>query len=140
MAKTTFSGPVRSKAGFFNIVPNPSNPSSLQLASFQSAAMQVRAPFVFSALTQTVVIPAGVFITGIDVYVGTAFNGTTPTIKIGSAAAGADILAASAIATAVNTQYLALAPLAAVTGNLFVTLAIGGSTAGAGTLVVHYAY
>jgi hypothetical protein len=95
----------------------------------------------------TMSVPAGATIIWIAVYTTTAYTGTTANISIGNAAAGAQYVVATSIAsigivqlTLVNAAAAALLSMPAGTPNLFIRIAQSTTptAVGAGTLVVNY--
>jgi hypothetical protein len=97
----------------------------------------------------TLSLPTGARITSMLVYTTTAYTGNTGnvTLQIGSAAAGAQYVAATRIdaigvvtLTPVNAQAAALLSLPAGTPNFFIRIvqAASSTAVGAGTLVVNY--
>lgn len=95
----------------------------------------------------TLSVPTGATIILITVYTTTAYTGTTANISIGSAAAGAQYVAATSIAgigvvqlTLVNAAAASLLSMPAGTPNLFIRIAQSTTptAVGAGTLVIDY--
>ena len=132
-------GVIASK-GFFQEVANPANPASRSQASVYSAIHAIYLPIAFgSASSMTISVPANAMILDAVVSVGTAFNGTTPTIKVGSAAGAADEIPSTSLASAGSTVVGGAAPLnVVISTTVYVTYTSGGSSAGAGQLVVRY--
>lgn len=89
-------------------------------------------------------IPANAVVTRINVAVQTAFNGTTPTLDVGTAAAPTALVSGQTVATVSSVAVLP-ATLGGIMSSsadmeLFVRLNYTGSpSAGAGTVVVEYA-
>lgn len=95
----------------------------------------------------TLSVPTGATIVTIAVYTTTAYTGTTANLSIGSAAAGAQYVAATSIAsigvvqlTLVNAAAASLLSMPAGTPNVFIRIAQGATptVVGAGTLVINY--
>lgn len=123
--------------GFSQKVPSPSNPGSNVAASFHSALHAVSIPVVFGTAAYTATLPKGAVIRSVSLLPTTAFTGgTSPTFKVGSAAAGADILAATT--TAAPIAAAPVSPVIASGGQTVNVTIAGAPTAGAGFVVVEY--
>ena len=72
--------------GFSQRVSNPLNPSSEQLASYNSSSQAALVSVVFGTSAYTVNLPVGAIVTEVDFSVATAFTGgTSPALVVGSA-------------------------------------------------------
>ena len=150
MANTQFSGPVYSNNGFrIGSYYNSSAGNTVNAPVANVGASQVQALSV-TAVTNTdtvIAIPVGARILNIIVYVTTAFTGGTPTIALGNAAAGAQYVAATSVATGgvyaltIASTVAAAAGLLSFPGNLYVRInqASAPTAVGAATLVINYA-
>lgn len=135
------------RGGVAQMVPNPLNPQSDQLASYNSAIFSTVVPVAFGTTAYTVNLPAvftgstapGAVIIEIAFAVTTAFSAGA-TIKIGSAAAASDVLAATSIVASNSSITPASPVVSTVSGNgqtLYLTLG-GSPAAGAGFVCIQY--
>jgi hypothetical protein len=95
MSRTTFSGPVKAGDIRNNAYKNVGTVVLAQTVVFDFAAGDV----VGAAPYKTIYVPAGSKLNEIYIDVVTAYNGTTPTLSVGKAAAGVEYVSAAAIAT-----------------------------------------
>ena len=124
--------------GFFNEVPNPAYPGSRSQALAYGVIYAAIVPIGYAVASSTFILPANAAIVEATVVVSTAFNGTSPTVKVGSAAGLADQIPATAIAATGATFVGTTPPFASViTPTQYVTVS-GSSTAGTGTLIIRY--
>lgn len=84
-------------------------------------------------------IPAGCCAVRAYTGISTAFDGTTPTIKIGTAAGGAQLVAAGSLAAGMNVlTVISVGPFAA-DQDIYISNAVTGSpTTGAGFVVLEF--
>lgn len=139
MARSTFSGPVRSQGGFLS--------GSETVPGVLSAAKVVSVPVATSGNTDvTVELPVGSRIILMQAITGTAVSGSPTNINltVGSSAGGAQYVASVDVKAqgifALTLVTGAAAFFASTTGNLFVRLATVGGTSPAGSVsfVVEY--
>lgn len=99
MSRSTFSGPIKAGDIKYNTYKDVGTVLLTQTVTFDFAAGDV----VGAAPYKTLYLPAGSKINEVYIDVVTLYNGTTPTLSIGKAAAGTEYVTTAAIATS-NTR------------------------------------
>ena len=134
---TTSSGTfslINAISGFFQKVPNPSNPASNANASYYPSINAVLIPITFGTTSYSVVLPKSAFIFQVLYTPATAFN--TGSFNLGTTVGGSDLLSGISLSSGtINT--LAAPILPGTTQTVYLTIT-GSPSSGTGSIVISY--
>jgi hypothetical protein len=132
---THFHGQISCDSPITRSVPNPNNPNSQSLMTYHSVLYAANQPIDASGGPFILYLPAGVAIESFFLVVTDAFDGTTPTVQVGSTPGASDLLAPVAIDTPGAASYGCASPTGFTA--LYFTI-VGSPTVGSGYVAVRY--
>ncbi len=128
------SAVINAIGGFAQKVPNPSEPSSNQLAAYYPALNAVLVPITFGTTSYSFFLPQGSFIFQVLYAPDVAF--TTGAFNLGTTVGGSQLLSGISLTSgSINT--LPVPMLSGTTQNLYITIT-GSPAVGNGNMVIVY--
>lgn len=134
---TTSSGTfslINAISGFFQKVPNPSNPASNTNASYYPSINAASIPITFGTTSYSLILPQSAFIFQVLYAPSTSFN--TGSFNLGTTVGGSDLLSGISLSSGtINT--LASPILPGTTQTVYLTIT-GSPSSGTGNIILAY--